>query len=52
MPKRFVRASDESRASASTASTSFGQYFDSTIVGERSRRHDHAVRGERDWNDE
>jgi hypothetical protein len=50
MPKRFVRASDESRASA--ASTSFGQYLDSTIVGERSRRHDHAVHGERDWNDE
>jgi hypothetical protein len=53
MPKRFVRASDESRASATpAASTSFGQYLDSTIIGERSRRHDHAVHGERDWNDE
>jgi hypothetical protein len=53
MPERFVRASDKSRAPAApAASASFGQYLDSTIVRKRSRRHDHAVHGERDWNGE
>jgi len=53
MPKRFVRAPNESRKPATpAASSTIGQYLDSTIVRERRRRRDHAIHGERNRNHE